>query len=63
MDVAVKIKCCFCNSNRLPINGAYHLRCMSIYDANQKQVFYKEMKELILSHVKRNNEFREKELK
>jgi hypothetical protein len=36
---------------------------MSIYDANQKQVFYKEMKELILSHVKRNNEFREKELK
>ena len=63
MDIASKIKCCFCNSNRLPKNGAYHLKCISVYDANQKQLFYKEMQDLILSHLERNEKSREKELK
>lgn len=55
MDTEIPIgKCVFCGSKRLPINGAYHLKCIAIHDREQKKLFYKEMRELIVECINKN---------
>ena len=51
----IRLKCCFCGSNRLPKNGVYHLKCIADHDREQKRLFYKEMRDLIYGHLLTTN--------